>query len=127
MADTRSGSTTNSGVLCLEGRRLGRAEIVDLALEDTMAKRLRPMHSGGVLREEFLIPLKMFGRRSCQRLRLASNPNRANRQRTDRLTANAALRLAKPLGTTAQLLLNLQVQYDVQVTRRNLTLRPQTN
>lgn len=36
------------------------------------------------------------------------------------ITADTALRLAKALRTTAQLWLNLQTDYDVQVARRNL-------
>ena len=36
------------------------------------------------------------------------------------ITADTALRLAKALGTTAQLWLNLQTDYDVQVAKRDL-------
>jgi antitoxin HigA-1 len=36
------------------------------------------------------------------------------------ITADTALRLAKTLGTTAQLWLNLQNDYDVQIAKRDL-------
>ena len=36
------------------------------------------------------------------------------------MTADTALRFAKALGTMAQLWLNLQTYYDVQVVKRNL-------
>ena len=36
------------------------------------------------------------------------------------ITADTALRLGKALGTTAQLWLNLQTEYDVQVAQRDL-------
>lgn len=36
------------------------------------------------------------------------------------ITAETALRLAKALGTTPQLWLNLQIDYDVQLTKRDL-------
>jgi addiction module HigA family antidote len=36
------------------------------------------------------------------------------------ITADTALRLAKVLGTTAQLWLNLQTDYDLQIARRDL-------
>jgi len=36
------------------------------------------------------------------------------------ITADTALRLAKALGTTAQLWLNLQNDYDVQIAKRDL-------
>jgi addiction module HigA family antidote len=36
------------------------------------------------------------------------------------ITADAALRLAKALGTTTQLWLNLQNDYDIQIAKRDL-------
>jgi antitoxin HigA-1 len=36
------------------------------------------------------------------------------------ITADTALRLGKALGTTAQLWLNLQIDYDIQVAKRDL-------
>ena len=48
-----------------------------------MAKKLKPMHPGEVLREEFLVPLKMSGGRSCQDVRLTTDTDRADCQRTD--------------------------------------------
>jgi addiction module HigA family antidote len=36
------------------------------------------------------------------------------------ITADTALRLAKALGTTAELRLNLQNDYDIQIARRDL-------
>src|SRR5258708_38928228 len=49
------------GVLCLDGGRPGRGRDCGLPLEEdaVMAKKLKPMHPGEVLREEFLVPLKM--------------------------------------------------------------------
>ena len=37
------------------------------------------------------------------------------------ITADTALRLARALGTTAQLWLNLQTDYDVQIAQRDLS------
>jgi addiction module HigA family antidote len=85
-----------------------------------MGKKLKPMPPGEVLREEFLLPLGM----SASALAKACGLPRA---RIDRIaseqtciTADTALRLAKALGTTAQLWLNLQTDYDVQIARRDL-------
>jgi len=36
------------------------------------------------------------------------------------MTADTALRLAKALGTTAQLWLNLQNEYDIEIAKREL-------
>jgi addiction module HigA family antidote len=66
------------------------------------------MHPGEVLREEFLIPLDM----SADALAKACSLPRARIERiaSERtgITVDIALRLAKALGTTAELWLNLQ-------------------
>ena len=85
-----------------------------------MAKKLKPMHPGEVLREEFLVPL---GLSAGALAKVCGLP----RTRIERIvgeqagvTADTALRLAKAQGTTAQLWLNLQTDYDVQVAKREL-------
>ena len=85
-----------------------------------MPKTLKPMHPGEVLREEFLIPLKMSAGALA---RICGLPRtRIERIATEQsgITADTALRLGKALGTTAQLWLNLQNDYDVQIARRDL-------
>lgn len=77
-----------------------------------MARKLPPMHPGEVLREEFLIPLGLSAgalAKACW----------VPRTRIDRivnedtaLTADTALRLGKALGTSAQLWINLQNEFD---------------
>ena len=84
-----------------------------------MAK-LRPNHPGEVLREEFLVPLEMSPGALAK---VCGVPRtRIERIASERsgVTADTALRLAKALGTTAQLWLNLQTDYDVQVAKRDL-------
>jgi addiction module HigA family antidote len=90
-----------------------------------MAKKLKPMHPGEVLREEFLAPLEM----SAGALAKACGLPRTRIERIageqTGITADTALRLAKALGTTAQLWLNLQNDHDIQIAERELgkTLR----
>lgn len=78
------------------------------------------MHPGEVLREEFLVPLKM----SAGTLAKACGLPRTRIERISGeltgVTADTALRLAKALGTTPQLWLNLQTDYDVQIAQRDL-------
>lgn len=82
--------------------------------------QLEPMHPGEVLREEFLVPLEL----SAGALAKACGLPRTRIERIageqTGITADTALRLAKALGTTAQLWLNLQTDYDVQIARRDL-------
>ncbi|HEY3778173.1 MAG TPA: HigA family addiction module antitoxin [Rhizomicrobium sp.] len=85
-----------------------------------MAKALKPMHPGEVLREEFLLPLNLSAgalARACGLPR--TRIERIAGEQTG-ITADTALRLGKALGTTAQLWLNLQNDYDIQIARREL-------
>ena len=85
-----------------------------------MARRLAPMHPGEVLREEFLRPLKL----SAGALAKACDLRRTRIERivaeTTGITADTALRLGKALGTSAQLWMNLQNRYDVEVAKREI-------
>ena len=85
-----------------------------------MAKKLKPMHPGEVLTEDFLIPLKL----SAGALAKACGLPRTRIERIAGeqigITADTALRLGKALGTTTQLWLNLQNDYDVAVAKREL-------
>src|SRR6476469_5252578 len=109
-------------LLCLDKRRPGGGRNRGLPLEEdaAMAKKLKPMHPGEILREEFLVPLKM----SAGALAKACGLPRTRIERIageqTGMTADTALRLAKALGTTAQLWLNLQNDYDVQIAKRDL-------
>jgi addiction module HigA family antidote len=83
-------------------------------------KTLPPMHPGEVLREEFLIPLKMTAGALAKACALPRT--RVERIATEQsgITADTALRLAKALDTTAQLWLNLQNDYDIEIAKRDL-------
>jgi addiction module HigA family antidote len=85
-----------------------------------MAKKLAPLHPGEVLREEFLVPLGM----SAGALAKAMGVPRTRVERiaaeTAGITADTALRLSRALGTSAQLWLNLQNRYDVEIAERAL-------
>jgi addiction module HigA family antidote len=78
-----------------------------------MAKKLPPLHPGEVLREEFLVPLKM----SAGALAKACGVPRTRIERLAGeqigITADTALRLSKALGTSPELWLNLQNSFDV--------------
>ena len=78
-----------------------------------MAKKLPPLHPGEVLREEFLVPLKM----SAGALAKACGVPRTRIERLANeqigITADTALRLSKALGTTPELWMNLQNSFDV--------------
>ncbi|MEZ5763690.1 MAG: HigA family addiction module antitoxin [Xanthobacteraceae bacterium] len=82
-----------------------------------MTKKLPPLHPGEVLREEFLVPLKL----SAGALAKACHLPRTRIERIANeqvgITADTALRLAKALGTTPDLWLNLQKDFDIRSTK----------
>jgi len=82
------------------------------------AKRIRPMHPGEVLREEFLVPLGL----SAGALAKAMGVPRTRVERiageSIGITADTALRLGKALGTSAQLWLDLQNSFDMKTAQR---------
>jgi addiction module HigA family antidote len=86
----------------------------------TMAKKLPPLHPGEILREEFLIPLKL----SAGALAKVCGVPRTRMERLANeetgVTADTALRLSKAFGTTAALWLNLQNDYDIRMAQRDI-------
>jgi addiction module HigA family antidote len=85
-----------------------------------MAKKLKPMHPGEVLREEFLIPLGMSAGALAKACGLPRTRIERIASEQTGITADTALRLARALGTTTQLWLNLKNDYDIQIARRDL-------
>jgi addiction module HigA family antidote len=82
--------------------------------------RMRPIHPGEILREEFLAPIDMSPHALAQALRLsAPRVNDIVRERRA-VTPETALRLARYFGTTAQFWLNLQAAYDLKQAQAHL-------
>lgn len=75
--------------------------------------KMRPIHPGEILREEFLVPLGMSAHALALELRVpAPRINDIVRERRA-ITTDTALRLARYFGTTPQLWMNLQISYDL--------------
>jgi antitoxin HigA-1 len=83
------------------------------------------IHPGEILREEYLVPLKLSATALAKQLHVSPpTVNDIVRQRRA-VTAEMAVRLAKCFGTTEQFWLNLQGAYDVSRAKERLahTLR----
>src|SRR5690242_6241271 len=82
-------------------------------------KRLPPTHPGEILKEELeergisLNKLSRDIRIPLSRVSLIANGKRA-------VTADTALRLARYFGTSAQIWMNLQTAYDLEIAERQI-------
>ena len=79
-----------------------------------------PTHPGAILLEEFLKPLNLSAGALAKACGLPRTRIERIAAETVGVTADTALRLGKALGTTPELWLNLQTDYDVQMARRAL-------
>jgi addiction module HigA family antidote len=82
--------------------------------------RLDPIHPGEILEEEFMRPLGLSANALARRIDVPvtriSEIVRGNRG----VTADTALRLARLFGTSSELWLGLQAEFDLRVARRDL-------
>jgi antitoxin HigA-1 len=78
------------------------------------------MHPGEVLREEFLVPLKLSAGALASKMNLPRTRIERIASEDVGITADTALRLGKALGTSPQLWLNLQNDYDLQIAQRGI-------
>ncbi|MSQ73262.1 MAG: addiction module antidote protein, HigA family [Betaproteobacteria bacterium] len=75
--------------------------------------KMRPIHPGEILREEYLVPLQMTAHALAVALRVpAPRINDIVRERRS-VTPDTALRLARYFNTTAQFWINLQSSFDL--------------
>ena len=79
-----------------------------------MTKKLKPVHPGEILREEFMLPLGLSSNALARAVEVT--PARINEiVREHRgITADTALRLARFFGTDVQSWMNLQAHYDIE-------------
>jgi len=79
--------------------------------------KLPPIHPGEILREEFLRPIGLSQNALARALRVP--PRRINEIVLEKrgITADTALRLARYLGTTAEMWTGLQADFDLRLAR----------
>ena len=80
-----------------------------------MARKLKPVHPGEVLREEFMVPLGLSMNRMAMDLRVPVTriADIANERRG--ITADTALRFARYFKNSPTFWMNLQLRYDLEV------------
>lgn len=85
-----------------------------------MAEQLDPIHPGEILREEVMAPLELSSNALALALRVpATRIGEIVRERRG-ITPETALRLGRYFGTSADLWLGLQAEYDLRTARLKL-------
>lgn len=83
-------------------------------------EKLKPIHPGEVLREEFLKPFGINAESLADNIGMNVQNMREIISEQQTVTADTALRLAKFFGTSARFWLGLQSDYDLDVTQELL-------
>lgn len=88
-----------------------------------MTEKLKPVHPGEILLEEFLKPMELSQNRLA--LEIGVPPRRINEivLGERRITADTALRLARYFANSPQFWLGLQMDYDLDVAADTLKSR----
>ena len=79
-----------------------------------MAKKLAPVHPGEILREEFLVPLKLTPYAVAAALHVPRTRIERIAREEKPVTADTALRLGKFFKTGAAFWINIQARFDLE-------------
>ena len=82
-------------------------------------KKLKNIHPGEILQEEFLIPLEISAYRLSKDIRIPQTRTSEILKGKRRISADTALRLSRYFGNSAKFWLGLQEDYDLEEELRN--------
>jgi addiction module HigA family antidote len=88
-----------------------------------MARKLKPVHPGEILREEFMKPLGLSMNKLALGLRVPVTRIAEIVHERRVISTDTALRLGRYFNTTALFWMNLQVRYDLEVAEDELAHR----
>ena len=84
-------------------------------------ERLKNVHPGEVLKEDFLKPLNITAYRLAKETKIPQTRISEILKGKRRITADTALRLSKFFGNSPEFWLGLQNDYDLEEEKRNIT------
>ena len=85
-----------------------------------MKSRIKNIHPGEVLLEEFLIPMEISAYRLSKDIGIPQTRVSEILKGRRSLTADTCLRFSKYFGNTAQFWMNLQAEYDIEEAQNRL-------
>ena len=83
--------------------------------------KLKNVHPGEVLKEEFLKPLNITAYRLAKETKIPQTRISEILKGKRRITADTALRLSKFFGNSPEFWLGLQIDYDLEEEKRSIT------
>lgn len=83
-------------------------------------KRLKNIHPGEVLQEEFLVQMNITSYRLSKETHIPQTRISAILKGNRRITADTAIRLSLYFGTSAKFWLGLQMDYDIEEEQRTI-------
>lgn len=89
----------------------------ELIITKPMTHKLKPIHPGEVLEQDFLVPHKLTQYRVAKDIDVPARRINEIVHGTRAISADTALRLARYFGTSAQFWMNLQAHYDLECER----------
>ena len=91
--------------------------------EVSTGRRLKPVHPGEVLLKELIEPMGLTRYRVAKSMKVPQRRIDEICSGTRAISADTALRLGRLFGMNAQVWMNLQAQYDLEVAERTLSKR----
>jgi addiction module HigA family antidote len=88
-----------------------------------MRKKIKPVHPGEILREEFMLPLKLSMNRMAMDLRVPVTRIVDIVHERRGITADTALRFARYFNNAAVFWMNLQTRYDLEVAEDEIAVK----
>ena len=88
-----------------------------------MPKKLKPVHPGEILREEFMAPLGLSMNRMAMDLRVPVTRIADIIKERRGITADTALRFARYFNNSAAFWMNLQTRYDLEVAQDEIAAK----
>ncbi len=85
-----------------------------------MNEKLKPIHPGEILKEEFLIPMEITADNLAKNINVSTNIIDEIISQNRSINAEIGLRLSKYFGMSEKCWLNLQLKYDLEVTKDKL-------
>ena len=85
-----------------------------------MPRKLKPIHPGEILLEEFLEPMELSQYRLAKDISVPARRINEIVHGKRGITADTALRLARYFGTSERFWMNLQTRYDLEVEKERL-------